>query len=65
MFWLTVLVSTSAPDVGGIISATLSRGVDLFAQALSINILMWMALGVSFVVWISQLSLPGPRRADR
>jgi hypothetical protein len=61
MFWLTVLVSTG-PDVGGAISGALSRGVDLFAETLSINTLMWMALGVSFVVWISQLSLPQTRR---
>jgi hypothetical protein len=29
MVWLTVLVATSAPDVGGVISAALNRGVDL------------------------------------
>jgi uncharacterized membrane protein YeaQ/YmgE (transglycosylase-associated protein family) len=67
MFWLAVLVGTSGPDVGGVISAALSRGVDLFAETLSINALMWTALGASFVVWISQLSLPQSRRgtADR
>jgi len=62
MVWLTVLVGTSVPDIGGVISRALSAGVDTFAESLSVNTLMWMALGVSFAVWISQLSLPQSRR---
>jgi hypothetical protein len=66
MFWLTILVTSSTPDVGLVISTTLNRGVDLFSE-LPNNTLMWTALGISFVVWISQLSLPNSRRkiADR
>jgi hypothetical protein len=65
--WLTFMVGTSVPDIGGAISRAVSLGVDRFAEALSVNTLMWMALGISFVVWISQLSLPQSRReiADR
>ncbi len=67
LFWLTFLVGTSASNFGAAISAALTSGVDLFAETLSLNTLMWLALGVSFAVWISQLSLPGSRRgtADR
>lgn len=65
MCWLTFLVSTSVPDIGGVISGALARGVDLFAETLSLNTVMWMALGTSFVVWISQLSLPQSRREIR
>jgi hypothetical protein len=67
MVWLTFMVGTSVPDLGGAISRAVSEGIDRVVPALSVNALMWMALGVSFVVWISQLSLPQPRReiADR
>jgi hypothetical protein len=67
MFWLAFMVGTSVPDVGGAISATLNRGVDLFAGTFPSNTLLWMALGISFVAWISQLSLPvsRPEIADR
>jgi hypothetical protein len=67
MVWLTFLVGTSVPDVGAAISGAVSAGVDRLADTLSVNALLWMALGVSFVVWISQLSFPQPRReiADR
>jgi hypothetical protein len=65
--WLMFLVGTSVPNVGGVISQTVSVGIDRLGAAISVNTLVWMALGVSFAVWISQLSLPQPRRemADR
>jgi len=62
--WLMVLVGTSAPDVGGTISRTVNDGVDRFAQLISVNTLVWTALGLSFVIWISQLSLPQSRRRE-
>jgi hypothetical protein len=67
MVWLTFMVGTSVPDLGGAISRAVSAGVDGFAESVSVSALMWMALGVSFAVWISQLSLPQSRReiADR
>jgi hypothetical protein len=65
MVWLTILVCTSVPDFGGAVSRALSAGVDRFGAAFSVNTLVWMALGISFVVWISQLSLPQTRREIR
>jgi hypothetical protein len=65
LVWLTILVATSVPDVGAAISRTLSAGVDRFGATFSVGTLMWMALGVSFVLWISQLSLPYSRRETR
>ncbi len=62
MVWLTFLVGTSVPDIGGAVSRTLSLGLDRLAATFSVTTLMWTALGISFVVWISQLSLPQPRR---
>jgi hypothetical protein len=58
---------SSGPNVGGVISQTVSVGVDRLGAAIPVNTLVWMALGVSFAVWISQLSLPPSRReiADR
>jgi hypothetical protein len=67
MVWLMFMVGTSVPDIGATISRAISDGIDRVAPAISVNALMWTALGMSFAVWISQLSLPPPRReaADR
>jgi hypothetical protein len=67
MVWLTFIVGTAVPDIGGAINRAVSAGVDRFSESGSVSTLMWMALGVSFAVWISQLSLPQSRReiADR
>jgi hypothetical protein len=62
MVWLTFLVMTSVPDLGGAICRTIDEGVDRLGPVVSMGTLVWMALGVSFVVWISQLSLPQSRR---
>lgn len=67
MVWLMFLVGTSVPDIGGTISRAVTAGIDTVVPAMSMSTLMWMALGMSFVVWISQLSLPHSRHgtADR
>ena len=62
MVWLTFMVGTSVPDIGGVISRAVGVGVDRFSETISVNTLMWTALGVSFAMWISQLSLPQSRR---
>jgi hypothetical protein len=59
--WLTFMVATSVPDLSGAISRAVWAAVDAIGTAFSINTLMWVALGASFVLWISQLTLP-PRR---
>jgi hypothetical protein len=56
--WLIFLVGTSVPDLAVAISRAVSAGVDRFAGTISTGVLMWMAFGISFVVWISQLTLP-------
>lgn len=67
MAWLAFSVATSAPDAGGAIARGISLAVDRLTDSLSASALMWMALGVSSAVWISQLSVPTARRkiADR
>jgi hypothetical protein len=60
--WLGFTVGTSNPDVGGAISRAVSAGVDGVVALVSVSALMWTVLGISFVVWISQLSLPASRR---
>lgn len=60
--WLAFLVATSAPDAGGAIAGAMSYGVDQFAGAITTAALMWLGLGVSFVVWVSALTLPSSRR---
>jgi hypothetical protein len=62
MVWLMFLVGTAQPDMGGAISRAISDGVDRIVPALSVSALVWMVLGMSFVVWISQLHLPQSRR---
>lgn len=65
--WLLFLGATSVPDLGGAISRAVSAGVDVLAAAMSVTTVMWTVLGMSFVIWISQLSLPQsrPTIADR
>jgi hypothetical protein len=65
--WLSVMVTTSVPHIGHAIVSQLTSALDLFAASVGINTLMWIALGGSFVFWISQLNLPYGRReqADR
>ena len=65
MVWLTLMIGTSAPNLGETISRAVSAGVDRFVPTLSVSSLMWMALGSSFAVWISQLTLPRSRREYR
>jgi len=60
--WLAFAVGTSVPDLGGTISRTVSDAVDQVATLVPVSALMWGLLGISFVVWISQLSLPVSRR---
>ena len=62
MVWLAFLVATSRPDLGGTISRAISDGIDEVAAVVPVSALVWTGLGVSFVVWISQLSLPVSRR---
>jgi hypothetical protein len=62
MVWLGFMVGTSSPEIGDAISRAVSAGVDELAALLSVSALMWTVLGISFVVWISQLSLPASRR---
>jgi hypothetical protein len=62
MVWLTFLVATSHLDIGGTLSRAISDGVEQVASALPVGTLLWMVLGISCAFWISQLSLPGPRR---
>jgi hypothetical protein len=68
MVWLAVMVATSVPHIDGAVTRSLLDAFDLFEGSVSLNTLMWVALGASFVFWISQLTLPqAPRReaADR
>jgi hypothetical protein len=62
MVWLAFLVGTSSPDIGGAISRALCAGVDEIAALFSVSALMWIVLGISCALWISQLSLPGTLR---
>jgi hypothetical protein len=62
MVWLAFLVSTSSPDLGGTISRAITDGIDQVAALVPVGTLVWTGLGISFVVWISQLSLPASRR---
>jgi hypothetical protein len=62
MVWLMFMVGTSVPDIGATISRAISDGIDRVAPAISVSCLMWTVLGMSFVVWISQLSLPPSHR---
>jgi hypothetical protein len=58
MVWLAFLVGMSTPEVGGAVGRAISAAVDQVAATVSVSALMWTVLGISFVVWISQLSLP-------
>jgi hypothetical protein len=60
--WLMFLVGTSVPDLGTVISQALNAGIDRLVQTVSPSALVWMALGSSFAVWISLLTLPPSRR---
>jgi hypothetical protein len=62
MVWLAFLVATASPDLGGAISRAITDGIDQVAAVVPVSVLMWTGLGISFVVWISQLSLPTSRR---
>jgi hypothetical protein len=62
MVWLAFLVATSSPNVGGTISRAISDGIDEATALVPVSALLWTGLGISFVVWISQLSLPVSRR---
>ncbi len=67
MVWMAFLVTTSVPDVGGTIARELSFGIDRLSESLSPGTLVWTGMGLSFVIWVSVLTLPVPRRgiADR
>jgi hypothetical protein len=58
MVWLAFLVATSVPDFGGTIARAISYGVDRLADSVSPTALLWMALGVSLVIWLPALSVP-------
>jgi hypothetical protein len=62
MVWLAFLVGTSSPDIGGTIGRAVGAGIDTVAALVSVSALTRTVLGISFVVWISQLSLPASRR---
>jgi len=62
MVWLAFLVATSNPNLGGTISRAITGSIDNVAAAVPAGALLWTGLGISFVVWISQLSLPVSRR---
>jgi hypothetical protein len=65
--WLSFMVATSVPDLGGAMSRAISQAATGITSSISISALMWVALGASFALWISQLTFPVTRRevADR
>jgi hypothetical protein len=58
--WLVWLGAT-APHAGERVAGLLARAIDI-AGLDSPYTLLWLAIGVSAAWWISQLSLPAPRR---
>jgi len=61
MVWLAFFVATSVPDFGAAISQAISYAIDRLAGSVSPAALVWMALGVSLVVWLPALSVPASR----
>ncbi|MFN2461527.1 MAG: hypothetical protein ABR591_12715 [Candidatus Velthaea sp.] len=62
MVWLTVLVLTGVPDAATRITHGVGYAVNHLSTAFSSAAMLWAVLGISSAIWLSQLSLPGPRR---
>ncbi|GAC1417375.1 MAG: hypothetical protein NVSMB5_08090 [Candidatus Velthaea sp.] len=64
--WMAFFVLTSVPDPGERIAAALASAMHTIGLAASSTTMLWVALGISSALWISQLTLPQPyrRRAD-
>jgi len=63
MVWLTILVMTGVPNAAGRIAFAASNLFVTLGSGISMSAWLWLALGISSTIWISQLSLmPSGRR---
>lgn len=62
MVWLTALVLTGVPDMASRLTQSFGYAVRDLATLFGSAAMLWSVLGISSAVWLSQLSLPAPRR---
>jgi hypothetical protein len=57
MVWLSILVMTGVPNAAGRIGLAFTNFVATFGSRVPMETWLWVALGISSTIWISQLSL--------
>ncbi len=57
MVWLSWYVLTGVPHLGAKVTFVFASVSGVLASALPAHVWLWMALGVSSAIWISQVSL--------
>ncbi len=62
MVWLSWYVMTGVPNLGGKFTLVFSSIVNVVGAAVPAHAWLWIALGISSAVWISQVSLMPARR---
>jgi hypothetical protein len=56
--WLSVLVLTGVPDAGERIAHSMNALIPSVASAFTSATTLWLGLGITVAVWMSQLSVP-------
>jgi len=62
MVWLSILVMTGVPNAAGRVGLAFSNLLATFGTNIPNSTWLWLALGISSTIWISQLSLMPARR---
>ncbi len=57
MVWLSWYVTTGLPNLGGKFSFVFANVIAVVGSAVPAHAWLWLALGVSSAIWISQVSL--------
>ncbi|GAC1401843.1 MAG: hypothetical protein NVSMB64_00690 [Candidatus Velthaea sp.] len=60
--WMAVFVMTGVPDAGGRLTSSLVTAFEGIGSAVSTTTTLWIVLGISSALWVSQLTLPQPAR---